>query len=119
LILTAAARLYDRHFVIDIDLETAKNRQSQTEDTMAEAVSLLMIEFLTWVSDRHRLFDEAAEAWRSSCPRQTIWEDAFIDGLIEIKNGSTQVQCEVTLTSRGRAVLDRNGNHKPTQTRGA
>jgi hypothetical protein len=83
---------------------------------MAEPVSLLMIEFLTWVSDRHRPFDEAAEAWRSTCPRQTVWEDAFIDGLIEIKNGSTQLQCELTLTPSGRAILDRNRNHKSTQT---
>ena len=82
---------------------------------MPEPVSLLMLEFLTWVSSRHRTYEEAVEAWRTTCPRHTVWEDAFIDGLIEVKNGGTQNQCEVALTPRGRAIVDRNGNHKSTQ----
>ncbi len=44
-----------------------------------------MLEFLTWVADRRRTYDEAMEAWQSHCPRQTIWEDAIIDGLIQIE----------------------------------
>lgn len=73
---------------------------------MSETVSLLMVEFLTWISNHHRTYDEAAEAWRSTCPRQTIWEDAFIDGFVQVMTGDTPDRCEVTLTHRGRAILD-------------
>ena len=78
---------------------------------MAEPVSSLMLQFLDWVANRRRTYDEATDAWRSTCPRHTIWEDAFIDGLVQLQNGAPQHQCEVTLTARGRAVLSASRNH--------
>jgi len=83
---------------------------------MPEPVSLLMLEFLTWISSRQRTYDEAVEAWRTTCPRHTVWEDAFIDGLVQVKNGGTQDQCEVILTLRGRDILAGNCSHKSTHT---
>jgi len=82
---------------------------------MAEPVSLLMIEFLYWVSRRRRTYAESMEAWRSSCPRHTVWEDAIADGLIEIVGGETLRQSEVTLTPRGRAILDERPSQKETR----
>ena len=79
---------------------------------MAESPQLLMLEFLTWVADRRRTYDEAMEAWQSHCPRQTIWEDAIIDGLIQIEENESRHSCEVALTSRGKALLHgNNGQH--------
>jgi predicted transcriptional regulator len=75
---------------------------------MPEPVSLLTIEFLAWVSSRRRTYAEAMEAWRSTCPRHTVWEDALADGLIEIERGGTLHQSEVSLTAQGRAILDGN-----------
>jgi len=79
---------------------------------LPESVSLLMLEFLTWVSSRRRTYAEAMEAWRSTCPRQTVWEDALTDGVIEV--GGTLHKSEVTLTPRGRAIL--NGNFRSTKS---
>jgi hypothetical protein len=45
---------------------------------MHETVSLLMLEFLTWVSSRPRTYAETMGAWRSTCPRHTVWEDALV-----------------------------------------
>ena len=73
---------------------------------MAEPVSLLLREFLTWIASRPRTYAEAMEAWRSTCPRHTVWEDALVAGLIQVESGGTLQQAEVTLTPRGRAVLD-------------
>ena len=73
---------------------------------MPEPVSLLMREFLTWVASRRRTYAEAMEAWRSTCPRHTVWEDAFIDGLVRVEGDGPLAQAEVTLTPRGRAALD-------------
>jgi hypothetical protein len=74
---------------------------------MSDAVSLLMIQFLEWLSSRRRTYAEAMEAWRTSCPRLSVWEDALIDGLIQVE------QAEVTLTPRGRAILAGNQNRQP------
>ncbi len=73
---------------------------------MPEPVSLLMIEFLVWISSHRRSYAEAMEAWRSTCPRHTVWEDALAEGLIQVESGGTLRQAEVILTPRGRAVLD-------------
>jgi hypothetical protein len=75
---------------------------------MPESISLLMREFLTWIASRRRSYAEAMEAWRSTCPRHTVWEDALIDGLIRVESGGTSSQPEVTLTPRGRAILEGN-----------
>ena len=53
------------------------------------------------------------EAWRSSCPRFTIWEDAIADGLIreESGNGGTLGELQVVLTpAAGRCSTAR---HRP------
>jgi hypothetical protein len=73
---------------------------------MSESTELLMLEFLIWVSSRPRTYDEAMEAWQSHCPRQTIWEDAIIEGLIEINRQPNDQ--EVMLTPRGEAILNAN-----------
>ena len=72
---------------------------------------LLMLEFLSWISSRRRTYAEAMNAWQSTCPRHTIWEDAMIDGYIEIKRQERISDPEVTLTMRGRALLNGNPSH--------
>ena len=70
----------------------------------AEALTL---QFLTWVAGGARTYGEAMEAWRSTCPRLSIWEDAIADGLIRFESGSgaTMRDRRVVLTARGRARL--------------
>ncbi len=76
---------------------------------MAEPASLIMLQFLAWVADRPRTYPETMEAWRSTCPRLSVWEDAIIDGLVRIDNDSGRA---VLLTARGRKIL-RNGAAVP------
>ena len=73
---------------------------------MHEPVTLLTVEFLTWVASRPRSYSEAMEAWASTCPRNSVWDDALIDGLIQVESAGTMSQSKVILTPRGRAVLD-------------
>jgi hypothetical protein len=75
---------------------------------MAEPVSLLMLQFLDWVSSQPRTYADAMEAWRTSCPRLSIWEDASIDGLIQVERTGTAGHSEVALTPKGAAVLEGN-----------
>ena len=60
-------------------------------------------ELLSWIATAPRTYDETLEAWRSSCPRLTVWEDAVADGLVRIDRRTKPV-C-VTLTERGVAEL--------------
>jgi hypothetical protein len=53
---------------------------------MHEPVTLLTLEFLTWIASRPRTYAEAMEAWASRCPRNPVWDDALIDGLIQIES---------------------------------
>jgi hypothetical protein len=77
---------------------------------MAESTENLLLEFLTWVADRPRTYEEAMEAWQSHCPRQTIWEDAIIDGLVRI-DGTPQPQgSRILLTERGETLLKTGKN---------
>jgi hypothetical protein len=76
------------------------------EFAMHEPVTLLALEFLAWVGSRPRTYAETMEAWASTCPRNSVWEDALINGLIQIESADTMNQSGVILTSRGRAMLD-------------
>lgn len=71
-----------------------------------EAVSLLMVEFLTWISCQSRTYADVMAAWRSSCPRQSVWEDALADDFVRLERGVALDQSRVTLTARGCAILD-------------
>jgi hypothetical protein len=65
-----------------------------------QATSPLTRELLTWIAGRSRTYAEAIETWRSNCPRQSVWDDAVIDGLVRVERS------RVTLTALGRAALD-------------
>lgn len=69
---------------------------------MRQPASLIMLQFLTWVADRPRRYADAMDAWRTSCPRLSVWEDAILDGLIACEGGR---RGPVRLTAAGRAIL--------------
>ena len=77
-----------------------------------QSAHLLMLEFLAWIADRRRTYTEAIEAWQSTCPRHTIWEDAMIDGYIAIGRSEGVRDPQVTLTARGAALLNGSGQHR-------
>jgi len=79
---------------------------------MSDATNLLMLEFLSWISSRRRTYAETLNAWQTTCPRHTVWEDAMIDGYIQLHRQATISDPEVTLTPRGQALLNGdNGRH--------
>jgi hypothetical protein len=67
-----------------------------------DPAALLTVQFLAWLRETPRSYSDVMEAWRSSCPRLTIWEDALAEDLVRC--GSDRI---VGLTARGRAVLER------------
>lgn len=67
----------------------------------------LLVQFLAWVAARPRTYAEAMDAWRTSCPRLSVWEDAVDDGLVQVEAGDAATQGEraVLLTAAGTAAL--------------
>jgi hypothetical protein len=67
---------------------------------MADAVlEALIVDLLQWLSDRDRTHDEVMNAWRTSCPKLPVWEDANDLGLVITTQGI------VSITAAGRAFL--------------
>lgn len=68
----------------------------------------LVLDLLEWVAERPRPYAEAMEAWRTSCPRFPIWEDATDLGFIRLAqiDGAPPV-VEVTRAGRAFVVSER------------
>lgn len=79
------------------------------EATPAEQTPLAMLtaQFLAWLATRPRSYEETMEAWRSSCPRLSVWEDALGAGLVALQSGDGRGMREtrVVLTPGGWAAL--------------
>ena len=73
---------------------------------IAAPLNRLTLEFLDWVARRPRTYAEAMEAWRTTCPRLTVWEDALASGFIRVQHGKTRSESLIALTPQGQAALD-------------
>lgn len=71
---------------------------------MTTPIEPLILDLVEWVAATPRPYGEVIEAWRTSCPRLTVWEDAVDRGLVacERREGGGLV---VVATSRGHALL--------------
>lgn len=50
---------------------------------MTDNLENLTLDLLEWLGSRPRPYVEVLEAWRTSCPRFPVWEDANHRGFIE------------------------------------
>ena len=79
---------------------------------MSEPVEALILDLLEWLVPTPRPYAEVMDAWRTSCPRLPVWEDANERGFVERRRvaGSGEV---VTVTSKGRTYLWRHRSSNP------
>jgi hypothetical protein len=66
--------------------------------------SALTLDLLAWIDSRTRSYEETIEAWKTSCPRLSIWDDAVIDGFVRIERRSGRGAI-VALTALGQTTL--------------
>jgi len=71
----------------------------------APPIDALIRQFLGWVDRERPTHAEVLDAWQSSCPRLSVWEDALIGGLVAFDG--TRERC-VVLTDKGRGYLQVN-----------
>lgn len=68
----------------------------------ADIINPLILDFLEWLSATPRSYGEVMEAWKTSCPRLTVWEDA-IDAGYAVRRPGAPATVEVTVA--GQAFL--------------
>ena len=71
---------------------------------MTDTLESLIRDLLEWIAIRPRTYAEVMDAWRTSCPRLTVWEEANDRGLVVRTNAAGQVP-SVELTPLGKKFL--------------
>jgi D-3-phosphoglycerate dehydrogenase len=71
---------------------------------VTDPVEALILDLLEWLDAGPRPYPEVMEAWRTSCPRLPVWEEANDRGFV-IRDGATQEGVHVTISESGRAHL--------------
>jgi hypothetical protein len=77
-----------------------------TDPAMTDTVDNLILDLVEWVERQERTYRETMDAWRTSCPRLPVWEDACDRGFVE----GTAVNAGVVVraTPAGLAFLKEN-----------
>jgi D-3-phosphoglycerate dehydrogenase len=79
---------------------------------MSDPIEALILDLLEWLGPRPRPYAEVIEAWRTSCPRLAVWEEADARGLLtrEYQDGLGSV---VSASMAGREYLASHRRGQP------
>jgi hypothetical protein len=80
---------------------------------MSESLDPLILDFLEWLATDPRPYAEVMEAWRTSCPRLTVWEDSIDRGFV------ARADRMIAVTAAGCDFLRGNGRTAPSGSRAA
>jgi D-3-phosphoglycerate dehydrogenase / 2-oxoglutarate reductase len=75
--------------------------------TMADTVDNLILDLLEWLGTTPRPYTEVLDAWRTSCPRLPVWEEANDRGYIERHHAPGREQ-SVSVSELGAEHLHRH-----------
>lgn len=81
---------------------------------MSDPVHALILDLLEWVAPSPRRYSEVIAAWRTSCPRLPVWEEASSRDFIELRTDEGNVML-VCLTSIGREFLKQHRGIEPAR----
>jgi hypothetical protein len=68
----------------------------------------LILDLLEWIGREPRSYAEVIDAWRTSCPRLTVWEDAMDRGFVAREHARGR-EVMIRLTASGRGFLRERG----------
>lgn len=69
---------------------------------MMSSHASLTLQLLEWVAYKPRTHAELMEAWKTTCPRFSIWEDACAENLVGCESGREGL---AFLTDKGKRCL--------------
>lgn len=76
---------------------------------VAGEIDSLIADLLEWIGPGPRAYSEVMEAWRTSCPRLPVWEEANARGFIARSHEQGR-EATVSVTPLGRGYL---ATHRP------
>ncbi len=68
----------------------------------------LILDLLEWIGREPRSYADVIDAWRTSCPRLTVWEDAMDRGFA-VREHVPGREVMIRLTAAGREFLRKHG----------
>ena len=71
---------------------------------MPDPVDALILDLLEWIGPGRRPYREVMDAWRTSCPRLPVWEEANARGYLE-HHAAQGSQAMLSVSPRGRQAL--------------
>jgi len=71
---------------------------------MIDPVEPLILDLLEWIGPARRPYAEVLEAWRTSCPRLPVWEEANRRGFID-RHHEDGHEAYLSVSGVGRAHL--------------
>jgi hypothetical protein len=71
---------------------------------MADDLDDLILDLLEWLGSSPRPYAEVLDAWRTSCPRLPVWEEANSRHLVQRQRGPDGRQL-ISVTPAGDAFL--------------
>jgi D-3-phosphoglycerate dehydrogenase len=78
---------------------------------MPDTTEALILDLLEWIGPKTRPYREVIEAWRTSCPRLPVWEEACERGFIEHNHSPGEVPV-VSVSAVGAQFLEQ---HRPAR----
>jgi hypothetical protein len=54
---------------------------------VSDTVESLLLDLLEWLARADRTYEQTMDAWRTSCPKLPVWEEATDRGLVEAVAG--------------------------------
>lgn len=70
---------------------------------MHSTLEPLVLDLVVWCAADSRSYDDVIGAWRTSCPRLMVWEEAHDRGLVETRSGPDGLI--VVVTPKGRSLV--------------
>ena len=71
----------------------------------------LILDLLEWIGREPRSYADVIDAWRTSCPRLTVWEDAMDRGFAAREHAKGR-EVTIRLTAAGREFLREHGRSR-------
>ena len=78
---------------------------------MPDPVDVLVLDLLEWIGPDSKPYREVMEAWRTSCPRLPVWEEANERGFIERHCRGSDAMIRVSALGI-KALAERNGQQE-------
>jgi hypothetical protein len=76
---------------------------------MSNTVDALILDLLEWIGPESRPYSEVIEAWRTSCPRLPVWEEAMNEASLNVTMNRVS-KCWFQLRLWGRSSFARIDN---------